>query len=252
MDKFVNALTSNPVIFLLLNTALYLFYALLVGLSALPSAWLIYRGLAKQSPLVLALCFGIGVFLFFITGLLVFAIVERLLTLGFKPGKYSTSSLTFMRWLVYSGVHTLALSLILPFVIGSGFTKIYYKIIGVKLGKDVFINTIGLHDPYLLTVGDNVIIGGKTDITCHTFESGFLTLERINIGSNVLIGANCYIMPGVTVEDNCDIGANSLIRKNKVIAEKSVIMQMPAMHGKELAILMKKSKPSRNKEQIKN
>jgi len=237
-------LMSNKTIFLLLNFILYVFYGVLVGVCLIPSALLVISAYYHAPELtiikacVAAIALGIGIFLFFITGLIVFGITERLLTLGFKPGKYSKDSPVFVRWIVYSGVHTIALSLILPFVLGSGFSQIYYKLIGCKFGKDVFINSVGLHDAYLLELGDNVVIGGKSDITCHTFEGDSLTLGKVKIGNNVLIGANCYIMPGVTIGDNCDIGANSVIRKNKEIKGNSIIMPIPGLPAKQAAKLL--------------
>ena len=42
---------------------------------------------------------------------------------------------------------------------GSSFAKIFYRILGAKIGKNTFINTRGLHDAYLLEIGDNVVIG---------------------------------------------------------------------------------------------
>ena len=251
-------LKSNPVVFLILNFLLYLFYGLVIGVSVVPSVCLVVFAcqLNLFTAAILNICIvslgiGLGVYLFFIVGLLVFGVVERILSVGFKPGKYKTDSAFFMRWLVYSGVHTISLSLILPYVQGSGFVKIYYSIVGCKLGKNVFINTVGLHDAYLLELGDNVVVGGKSDLTCHIFEGDCLLLGNIKVGDNVMIGANCYIMPGVTIGDHCDIGANSLIRKNKTIAPDTMLMPVPAMPARQVAGMINLSRKSNRKEELK-
>lgn len=255
MEKAINRLKDNPLVFLLLNTLLYLFLGLLIGLAIVPSAALLlglYRWgvLAPALPGLVPGCLGIGVavYLFFVSGLLVIAVAERLLTLGIKPGKYKTGSPTFLRWLVYAGVHTLGLYMIFPYVAGSGFMGFYYKIVGCKMGKNCFINTAGLHDLYLLEMGDNVFVGGKSDITCHLFEGDHLLLAPIKIGSDVMIGSNCYIMPGVVIEDRCDIGAGSLIRKNETVKSGSLLAMLPALPARQMLTLVRASRAGRRSE----
>ncbi|MCL1791229.1 MAG: hypothetical protein FWG40_07725 [Peptococcaceae bacterium] len=241
-------LISNPVVFVVLNLIVYALYGILVGLSLFPSVLIVVA--FAHIPVVtsfahyalIALGLGLGVFVFLITGLLVFGLAERLLTLGFKPGTYSTDSIVFMRWIINAGVHTLCLNMILPFLCGSSFIKVYFKIIGCKFGRDVFFNSPGLHDAYLLEMGDNVVIGGKADVNCHIFEGNRLILDKVKIGSDVLIGAYSYIMPGVTIEDKCDVGAGSIIRKNRVIEAGSVTTPLPALPLRQTVTLMRIAK----------
>lgn len=245
MSKILKFITNSPLLFNLGNLIIYIFYGLLIGISLIPS-FLLFGFISvtlKADNEIINLCIkalsaGVCVYVFLISALIVFSVFEKLFSMPLKQGKYKTDNPVFLIWLIYSGIHTLSLSLILPFVLGSPFIKLYYAILGCKMGKDVFINTVGLHDAYLLEIGDNVVIGGKSDITCHTFEHGLLTLEKIKIGNNVTIGANCYIMPGVSIEDNCNIGANSLIRKNKTIGSNSMMMPIPAITAKEVGRLL--------------
>ena len=210
-----------------------------------PSAYLVYFVSQKidlnniLGILLLCLTIGVSIYLFFIVALFVFGIVERILVIGFKPGRYKTSSFTFIRWLTYSGLHILLLNTVLPFMAGSVFSRIFYRILGAKIGKNVFINTKGLHDAYLLEIGDNVVIGGETNISCHIFEGNELILGKIKIGNNTLIGTDCYIMPDVTIGSNCSIGLYSYVRKKRVIEDKSMIMAIPGIPAKKVAELIR-------------
>jgi hypothetical protein len=246
MGKFIRILVSNPITFQIAGCILYLFYGLLIGVTLIPSILLVTTVSAMRlfetqfwNTCLFALSIGLGIYLFFIVGAIVFGLTCRLLSLGFRPGKYKTTDFLFYRWLICGGVHTISIHLILPYIMGSGFMRLYFWLNGCKMGKNVFINTVGLHDSYLLTIGDNVVIGGKTDITCHIFEGDSLILERITIGNNVVIGANTYIMPGASIGDNSSIGANSQIRKNKQIEDKSLIVPLPALPAKQIAKLMR-------------
>ncbi|MFM2486364.1 sugar O-acetyltransferase [Celerinatantimonas yamalensis] len=89
----------------------------------------------------------------------------------------------------------------------------------IHLGHHVFIN-FGwtVLDCAKVTIGDHVFIGphvamytanhplDKTTRANHIGDA-----EPITIGSNVWIGGNCIILPGVTIGDDCVIGAGSLV-----------------------------------------
>ncbi|MBN1648002.1 MAG: hypothetical protein JW874_08210 [Spirochaetales bacterium] len=80
-----------------------------------------------------------------------------------------------------------------------------------------------LNDPYLMTIEDNVIIGGQTDLSCHIFENNRLILRKIHIGEGSIIGAHCYISPGVTIGKNCVVGLGCYIRQDKTVPDNSRI-----------------------------
>ena len=187
MKKIIGCFMNTPICNFLVSLLTYVFYGLVIGVSMFPSAYIIYlyvTNIALDSllPILgLALLSGVCVYLFYIVALIVFGIVERLLVTGFKKGRYPITSGVCARWLVYSGLQIILLNLVLPYVSGTIFAKMFYRILGCKIGKNVFINTPGLHDAYLLEIGDNVVIGGDANITCHIFEGNTLILDNIKI-----------------------------------------------------------------------
>lgn len=116
----------------------------------------------------------------------------------------------------------------------SFFLNLFFKIIGAKIGNNVYLNTFMLNDAYLLTIEDNVIIGGQTDISCHIFENDYLILDKIHIGKNTIIGAHCYISPGVTIGKNCKIGLYTYIRSYTEIPDYSRIISIAGMNMKDV------------------
>ena len=184
MKKLIEALIKDPICNAILSILTYAFYGAVIGISLTPSIIFLYKMLeiiplnSILNVFLFTLCIGCSIYLFFVVSLIVFGIAERILTIGFKPGKYSTASFTFGRWLIYSGLHVILLNMILPYVSGTIWNKLYYRIIGAKIGKNVFINTPKLSDAYLLEIGDNVIIGGDASINCHIFEGNKLILRK--------------------------------------------------------------------------
>ena len=254
VKKVIGFLMDNPITQTCLTLIVYCFYTAVIGISLIPSVIImIYASKIFLNPslinsldfivikniAIFSISIGLAMYAYFITGLIFMGMVQKILTWGFKPGKYPVNSFIFVRWLIYSGLHIIVLNTILPLMSVSYFARIYYMILGCKLGKNVNINTPGLHDAYLLQLGNNIVIGGKADISCHIFEGNHLILGRIKIGDNVLIGTECYIMPGVTIGNNCNIGMYSYIRKNKTIPDNSVIMALPGLPVRKIAEIEK-------------
>jgi len=96
-----------------------------------------------------------------------------------------------------------------------------------------------------IVIGDDVLIGSRCLITDHshgdtTLESLKLKpLERpliskgpVVIGNCVWIGSGAAIMPGVSIGNNCVIGANSVVTKN--FSNNCVLAGAPAKIIKKL------------------
>lgn len=133
------------------------------------------------------------------------------------------------RRLIYSGIYTISIRTILPLIPVTFATNMYFRIVGCRMGRNVKINTFNLNDAYLLTLGDAVVIGGGTDISCHLFENNQLILKPIHIGKGSLIGARSYISPGVRIGARCVIGLQSYIRSDHVIPDESVVTSLAAI-----------------------
>ena len=253
MKKIIEFLMNNWLTSGIISIVTYVFYGVIIGISLAPSIYITYIFLQNVkldsilNLILFSINIGICIYVFFISALIVFGIVERILVTGFKPGRYSTNSPVFARWLIYSGLHVILLNLVLPYMSGTFFAKIFYRILGCKIGKNVFINTTGLHDAYLLEIEDNVVIGGNANVSCHIFEGNKLILNNIKIGSNTLISTESYIMPGVTIGNNCNIGIKAYIRKNKKVEDGSVIMAVPGVPSKKVAEIISEKKSVENK-----
>jgi len=230
----------------LLTSVTNIFYGLIVGLAFFPGLVIIFKTWqylpeheSYTSIFILALACGLSIIVFFAWGVILFGSLIRIIAIGVKAGTYSVSSITMFRWLFYSGLYNIAGYMILQFIPMSFLLRLFFRLIGAKIGKNVQINTWFLNDAYLLEIGNNVVIGGKTDISCHTFERGKLYLDKIKIGENAAIGQHCYISPGVSIGENCVIGQYSFVRKNSIIPPKTILSAIAGLPIRQVAKIEK-------------
>lgn len=92
----------------------------------------------------------------------------------------------------------------------------------IHIGNNFFANfNLTILDEAAVTIGDNVFIGPNVSIytACHPIEAearntGVEWAEPVTIGNSVWIGGSATILPGVTIGDNCVIGAGSVVTKD--------------------------------------
>lgn len=76
--------------------------------------------------------------------------------------------------------------------------------------------TIDASNHGFIEIRDDVSIGQNTVLRAsnHDHVNGGHRPNKIYIGDNVWIGANCVILPGVSIGSNSIIGAGSIVTKN--------------------------------------
>lgn len=114
----------------------------------------------------------------------------------------------------------------------------YARSLGVAIGADcrllgLRMGTFG-SEPYLVKLGDHVTITSGVQFITHdggvwVFRQKYPEIDvvaPIIVGNNVFIGFNTILMPGVTIGDNCVIGAGSVVTRN--IPANHVAVGIPA------------------------
>jgi maltose O-acetyltransferase len=106
---------------------------------------------------------------------------------------------------------------------------------GMRVGKNFDPQHGVILDPshcWLILIGDNVTMAPRVHVLAHDASTkavlGYTRIGRVNIGSNVFVGADSVILPDVTIGDNVVIGANSTVSKD--IPPNSVYAGSPARH----------------------
>jgi len=100
--------------------------------------------------------------------------------------------------------------------LGSWLRVNYYRAMGLKIGRRVFISRHAHLDVRRgkIFIGNNVHIGGGTYVLSHT---GFRPVQKdevTRIEDNVRIFVNCVIFPGVKIGKDSIVGAGAVVMKD--------------------------------------
>lgn len=101
---------------------------------------------------------------------------------------------------------------------------------GTHIGRDVVISSAGE-----VSIGVGCLLSYRISLLDHDHnfkepnytQSGITPPKAINVGDRCFIGANCFILKGVTLGSGCIVGANSVVTRS--FPENTIIGGSPAI-----------------------
>ncbi|MFH1419247.1 MAG: DapH/DapD/GlmU-related protein [Planctomycetota bacterium] len=106
------------------------------------------------------------------------------------------------------------------------------NIFGPK-SKSCYVLDPIIGDPHLTEIGRNVVFGFNSSVTCHTQQRDSVTVKKVVIGDDVLIGANAVIFSGCEIQRGAVILSGAVVSPNTMIGECEVWGGMPARKIKD-------------------
>ena len=195
-----------------------------IGVALAPALWFLDRWFAWCAGLhdwtrwpALGSGFGIAFFIAGFALLVVVPVYNVLLPTRVKPFKGGYFSIASIPWFLHNGLFYLVRYTVLPFFTLTPFGLLFLQAMGMKLGKRAFVNTEFISDPRLITLGDDVVIGGSVHLFAHYGGGGHLTVAPVVIGDRVTIGQKATVMGDV------EIGADATILPHSVLLPGSRI-----------------------------
>jgi acetyltransferase-like isoleucine patch superfamily enzyme len=184
------------------------------------SSWLRYplTGLALATSY-----FAYGLALLVIAPVLNFVLGGRL-----DPYRGSAVSFAALRWYVHATMTLVVRYSFLEFVTPSAFAQLFYRLMGMRIGKNVTINSTAIADPSLIVIEDGATIGGSASVLAHYAQGGYLVIAPVRIGAGATIGLRAIVMGGVEVGARAKVLASSFVLPNTKIPPGEIWAGIPA------------------------
>jgi non-ribosomal peptide synthetase-like protein len=153
-----------------------------------------------------------------------YALLSFLLVLIIKwvlIGKYKSKSVPMWSTFVWfseavtSMYESLAVPNLLNLLRGTPLLPFFLRSLGVKIGKDVFINTTDFTEFDCVKIGDRSSLNNWSGPQTHLFEDRIMKIGTVNIGNDVSVGPRTIILYDTKVEDRVVLGSLSLVSKGE-------------------------------------
>jgi acetyltransferase-like isoleucine patch superfamily enzyme len=167
-------------------------------------------------------------FAYGLTLLLVAPLLNLLLGGRLQPYRGSAVSLTALRWYVHCTLTLVVRYSFLEFVTPSPFAQLYYRLMGMKIGRDVTINSTAIADPSMIEMAAGVTIGGSASVMAHYAQGGYLVIAPVRLGAGATIGLRAIVMGGVEVGEKAKVLAGSFVLPNTRIPAGETWAGIPA------------------------
>ncbi len=139
-------------------------------------------------------------------------------------GKYHTQQFPMWTWNVWKSeaitttYEALAIPFLLEFLAGTFWLPIALRMLGVKIGKRVFMNTTDITEYDVVSIGDDSILNEDCGPQTHLFEDRIMKIGSVSIGKRCTIGARTIILYDSKIEDDANILPLSLVMKGETIS----------------------------------
>jgi hypothetical protein len=162
---------------------------------------------------------AIGIGLFMVTLIFIVPLVNLPLLPFVKPYRGPWFSIESVAWYYHNALTYLVRYTILEFFTPSPLNILFFKMMGMKIGKGVMINSSNISDPCLIVLDDYVTIGGSAFLMAHYGMKGFLIIDKLHIKKGAMIGLGAKILGGVTIGEKATVLPNSAVLPKTIIKD---------------------------------
>jgi non-ribosomal peptide synthetase-like protein len=178
------------------------FAVTLLGLAA----WELYRGnpvLVLAGLTVAALLFSFAYFVF------VEWAVQRFRRL--RPQYCSI----YDRYLWWHERYWKLLAPLAGMVNGTPLKGLVWRLLGVRVGRQLFDDSCGISERTLVTIGDYCTLNAGTVIQCHSMEDAIFKSDYTVIEDGCTLGTGAFVHYGVTMGPGAQLGPDSFLMKGE-------------------------------------
>lgn len=162
---------------------------------------------------------------------LVPVVAKWMLVGAFRPGQHTLFSTFVWRGeLVDNVAEMLAVPSLIRMSVGSPLYNWWARMMGVRIGRDVWCETWWLPEFDLITIGDRATVNRGTVLQTHLFHDRVMSLEPVTLAEGSTVGPNSFMLPGASLGQRTTVHPGSLVLRRDTIPPDSVWEGNPVAH----------------------
>jgi len=147
----------------------------------------------------------------------------------YRPGEKPLWSTFVWRNELLNALHEhLAEPFLIGALTGTPFVCWYFRLLGARIGRRVYIETTDLSEFDLVSIGDEAALNADCTIQTHLFEDRIMKMSTIEIGPRCHVGAGSLVLYDTRMEKRSSLGDLSLLMKGEVLPANTKWEGVPA------------------------
>lgn len=114
---------------------------------------------------------------------------------------------------------------------GTPFMPWYFRLLGSRFGRRVFLDTFYITEFDLVAVGDEACVNHHVDCQTHLFEDRVMKMDLVRIDAGASVGPSAVVLYGGTVSAGAVVEGRTLIMKGETIPPDTRWTGSPAVRG---------------------
>ena len=145
-----------------------------------------------------------------------------------SSGDHQLHSTHILVWQLVGEMQFMVYGLVESFVRGSPLMPLYLRVVGAKVGRNVFWDTHPPAETTALRIGDDVIVESESELYAHTVDHGRLTHGGIEIGRGAIISRSVQVQISTRIGEGACLDSLTVVMKGEQIPPGTVWAGNPA------------------------
>jgi non-ribosomal peptide synthetase-like protein len=116
----------------------------------------------------------------------------------------------------------------LGFLLGTPFAAIILRLLGMRIGTGVYIETTDFTEFDLISIGDNVTLNNGCTLQTHLFEDRVMKMERVRLEHRCQLGTAAVVLYDSLLANDVSLHPMSLIMKGERVPAATAWEGIPA------------------------
>ncbi|MHB8492116.1 MAG: amino acid adenylation protein, partial [Solirubrobacteraceae bacterium] len=142
--------------------------------------------------------------------------VKWLIIGRYRPGEHPLWS--FFVWrdeIMNSCQEQLAGTWLLDAAMATPLMSLYLRLMGAKVGRDVWCETLTITEFELATLGDGCAVNRHAVVETHLFHDRLMRIGPASLGAGATLGPSAAMLPDSKVGAGCSVGGRSVVMRGE-------------------------------------